>query len=180
MSVLQPWVERLSFMQQSVLMTSLRGPDGLHKDHISKLLIRWLRRCVLYSAFDNAILSVPYDRGARQGGSFTGASLAYKPSYDKPFEAAASWQEDMHGVVREYLRHVDETPHHFQLHFMHAAEIIGYCHPEERIRRWWHECYRELVNDMHLYVESEEQMMERLGDNEGAWRARESVTARQP
>jgi hypothetical protein len=179
-SVMQPWVQRLSWMQQSVLLTSLRGPDGLRKDHISKLLIRWLRRCVLYSAFDRCILDRPYDRAERRGGSFTGASLAFKPSYDRPFEASPSWQEDMHDLVRNYLRHVDEMPHHFQLHFMHAAEIIGYCHPDETIRRWWHECYRELVNDLHLFPEGSADMMARLGDDETAWRARESVSARHP
>ena len=43
--VLQPWVLNLTYMQQSVLITSVRGPDGIRKDHVAKLLLRWLRRC---------------------------------------------------------------------------------------------------------------------------------------
>lgn len=180
MGVLQPWVEQLSWMQQSVLLTSLRGPDGIRKDHTSKLLIRWLRRCVVYSAFDRCVLDRPYDRRQRQGGSFTGASLPPSPFYDEPLGDSKSWQDRMHDLVREYLRHVDEMPHHFQLHFMHAAEIIGYCHPDPIIATWWAECYLELVNDMHLHPETREEMMERLGDSETAWRARESVIAKYP
>ena len=37
-SVTQFWVHELTFMQQSVLLTAIRGPDGLPKDHISKTL----------------------------------------------------------------------------------------------------------------------------------------------
>ena len=181
--VLQPWVQGLSMMQQSVLISSLRGPDGLRKDHVSKLLIRWLRRCVLLSAFDRCVLPLPYDVGPPKGGSFTGPSLAYSISFDRPRPGPLdwpTWQEKMHELVKEYLRHVDETPHHFQLHFMHAAEIVGYKHPDADIRLWWLECYRELVNDMHLFPESETAMDKRLGDREEDWRARESVTAAGP
>lgn len=68
MSVFQPWVEKLTFMQQSVLITAVRGPDGIPKDHIVKVLLRWYRRCILYSAFGHKIITDPYTKG---GGSFT-------------------------------------------------------------------------------------------------------------
>lgn len=80
--------------------------------------------------------------------------------------------------ITDYLRHVDELPHHFQLHFMHAAEILGYKHPDSRIRKWWNTTYLRLVNDMHLQPESEERMDKRLGDFEEHWRAAEEVTAK--
>jgi len=32
-SVLQDWVHELTFMQQSVLIAAVRGPDGIRKDH---------------------------------------------------------------------------------------------------------------------------------------------------
>ena len=70
--VLQPWVLNLTYMQQSVLITSVRGPDGIRKDHVAKLLLRWLRRCFLVSAFDGRALTDPVEQG---GGSFTGPSL---------------------------------------------------------------------------------------------------------
>lgn len=156
-SVLQPWVERLTMMQQSVLITSCRGPDGLHKNHISKVLLRWMRRCFLYSAMDRKILDDPYLEG---GGSFTG------PCTMRINEA-----------VDEYLRRTDEIPHHFQLHFMHAAEILGYKHPTDNTRMWWHHTYLRLVKDAHLKPESEEEMDKRLGDNQEDWLASQEVTA---
>jgi hypothetical protein len=57
-------------MQQSVLITGCRGPDTLHKDHIAKVLCRWVRRCFLIRAFDKSIAYSPYTTG---GGSFTAA-----------------------------------------------------------------------------------------------------------
>lgn len=41
----------------------------------------------------------------------------------------------------DYLKYVDELPHHFQLHFMHAAEILGYKHPDDVVRRFWNTTY---------------------------------------
>lgn len=63
-------------------------------------------------------------------------------------------------------------PHHFQVHFMHAAEIVGYKHPDERIRKWWRTTYDYLVNDLHLHPETEDELDKRLGDNREGWLAR--------
>lgn len=38
-SVLQDWVTSLSFMQQSVLIAAMRGPDGVEKMHKSKTAV---------------------------------------------------------------------------------------------------------------------------------------------
>ncbi len=163
-SVLQDWVCGLSFMQQSVLITGCRGPDTLHKDHIAKVLCRWLRRCFLISAFDGRTLHTAYTPG---GGSFTGP--CNYPSVSAP---------DIDEALNEYLRCVDEVPHHFHLHLMHSAEILGFKHPEPVTRSWWLKAYHRMCNDMHLLSESESQMDRRLGDNEGQWRAAEEVTAK--
>ena len=163
-SVLQPWVNDLSLMQQSVLITAVRGPDGLRKDHVAKVLCRWLRRSFLISAFEKAALLDPYQRG---GGSFTGPCNWLNKLGAPSLEAAFD----------EYLRCVDEIPHHFQLHLMHAAEILGYKHPDSEVRDWWHRCYCRIVNDAHLVIESEEAMDKRLGDNEKNWRSAEEVVA---
>ena len=158
MNVLQPWVEDLTLMQQTVLITATRGPDGIQKDHIAKVLLRWYRRCILLSAFDGNIFT---DWSEPGGGSFMGPSTL----------------DNFDDVIDGYLRSVDEIPHHFQLHFMHAVEIIGYCHPFEWYRDWWFNFYKRLVNDAHLNIETKEQMMKRLGDNENDWREAEEVTA---
>ncbi|UPT53327.1 hypothetical protein [Synechococcus phage Ssp-JY38] len=188
-AVQQDWVLRLSHMQQSVLIAAVRAPDGIRKDHPVKVLMRWYRRCVLLSAFDGKPLLDPFTEG---GGSFTGPFTA--SHFDDHLcvrghtwaDLVAAWEEldfggrmnvfdQMRGV---YLRHVDELPHHFQLHFMHAAQIVGYKHNVGWIRNWWLHFYHMIVNDAHLFPESEEQMDKRLGDFEAAWRAREEVTAK--
>jgi len=166
--VLQDWVLELSMMQQSVLLTAVRGPDGIEKNHISKQLLRWYRRCVLYAAFEKRVFSTPYASG---GGSFTG------PSYT-PTALEHDWRPTMSLIVGEYLQHVDELPHHFQLHMMHAAEIIGYKHWDTSISQWWRDTYYRMVEDMHVWPETEAQMDERLGDTFEGWAKRNEEAGR--
>lgn len=176
-SVLQPWVQNLTYMQQGVLVSSVRGPDGMRKDHIAKLLIRWLRRCTLHMAFESAEAKSPVvftDPVAKGGGSFTGPSL---PNHHWNL---LDWRESMMKVLDQYLSTLDEVPHHFQLHFMHASEILGYKHPDDRIREWWNKVYARLANDMHLGPESELQMNFRLGDKMKNWVDCEEVMAKAP
>lgn len=160
MSVLQSWVENLSFMQQTVLLTAIRGPDGMPKYGPVKMLQRWYRRCVLLSAMDGKALTNPY---TSNGGSFTGPSIIKDESLEW------TWEIAMDSLVGEYLKTLDAIPHHFQLHFLHSTEILGYKHPSERIRSWWGRVYLRLVNDMHLHPESEKEMDERLGDSREKW-----------
>jgi hypothetical protein len=212
MIVLQPWLDALPLMQQTVLLTAIRGPDGLPKYGPAKKLLRWYRRCILLSAMDQAILSDPLRSG---GGSFTGPSIdrdvlisafiarrqrddedynqeiiehgeplclsvfddrnPHAIPYDELVDAQLGydgWQPLMNVVVDSYLCHLDAIPHHFQLHFMHAAEILGYKHPVSPTRQWWNAVYLRLVHDMHLYPEPESDMDLRLGDDRAQWLAR--------
>jgi hypothetical protein len=164
--VLQDWVLQLPHMQQTVLLTAIRGPDGSPKYGPVKMLLRWYRRCVLLSAMDGKVLSNPFDVN---GGSFTG------PSMQAPPGDLLDWRPTMDLLVGEYLRLVDALPHHFQLHFMHAAQIVGYRHPNEFIQSWWYRVYIRLVHDMHVHPETMAEMDKRLGDNRADWLARNDV-----
>jgi hypothetical protein len=167
--VLQDWVLELPFMQQSVLISSIRGADGVIKDHPSKNLMRWLRRCVLLSAFDKRVLDNPYEEG---GGSYTGPSyLTEKKLTDDPLY---KWEDMMDVVVKDFMKSQDSLPLHFYLHVIHASSILGYHHSNERIRNWWNKTYNRLCHDMHLHPETQEELDNRLNDNEKAWRADES------
>lgn len=161
-SVVQDWVASLPMMQQTVLLTAIRGPDGLPKYHPAKWVLRWYRRCILLSALDGKVLTDPIEN---TGGSFTG------PSVDEGAHAT----QQMDQRVTDYLRSLDEVPHHFQLHLLHAVEILGYKHPDDAIRGWWQLVYFRLVHDMHLWPESEEQLDLRLGDTRDGWLARGDV-----
>lgn len=170
-SVTQEWTHRLSFMQQTVLISAVRAPDGMPKYHPVKFLLRWYRRCVLVSSLDGCVITDPFDG---RGGSFMGPS--YYPPSDSDItlqEAIANntWQEALTGRVSEYLQSVDEIPHHAHLHFMHAVQIVGYKHPDADISLFWRETYLRFVNDMHLHPETEEEMDIRLGDDRAEfWR----------
>ena len=157
-AVTQPWTHDLSMMQQTVLLTAIRGPDGSPKYGGAKMLLRWFRRCVLLSAMDGRVLATPCEPN---GGSFTG------PSCEE--NEVDCWGEMMPQHVQEYLRSVDAMPHHFQMHFMHAVEILGYKHPDAEVRLWWHALYLRLVNDFHLHPETEAELDERLGDTRAGW-----------
>jgi hypothetical protein len=155
---MQEWTHALSMMQQTVLITAVRGPDGLPKYGPTKMLLRWYRRCVLLSALDGKVLTDPHVIG---GGSFTGPSIQSL--------SWGEWQAPMMKVVGEYLRELDAIPHHFQMHLMHAIEIVGYKHPVPRIREWWLQVYHRLVNDLHLHPETEAELDRRLGDTREGW-----------
>lgn len=166
-SVLQLWVMELPMMQQTVLLTAVRGPDGSPKYGPVKMLLRWYRRCVLLSAMDGRALTNPYENN---GGSFTGPSLALVDGADPRAPTRwPAWEASMQELVSEYLRATDALPHHFQMHFMHAVEILGYKHPNTRIRMFWRATYDRLARDLHLTPETESAMDERLGDRRDGW-----------
>ena len=152
-SVIQDWVSSLTLMQQTVLLTAIRGPDGLRKESPAKPLLRAYRRVILLSAMDGRVLSSPYDLG---GGSFTGP---------------CTHEDGLIGVMIDFIKGVDEYPHHFLLHVIHAAEIVGYKHPDPSVREVWSEFYFALCTDAHMNPESELQLDQRLGDCEEGWRA---------
>lgn len=166
-SVWQSWTFELSFMQQTVLATAVRGPDGLPKYGGVKMLLRWYRRCVLVSSLDGEVLTNPHDD---RGGSFMGPSYKHTDEYWRGGTLPPSpWQVSMNNILSDYLRELDAVPHHFQLHLLHSFEIVGYKHPDFEIRKWFREAYERLVLDMHLWPETEEQLDERLNDTRAGW-----------
>jgi hypothetical protein len=126
------------------------------------MLLRWFRRCVLISALDGVVLDNPADP---RGGSFTGPSL----TFDDIKYSREGWVRDMQTHVTEYIRNLDAIPAHFQHHFMHSIQILGYKHPDLPIRNFWRQTYYRLVKELHLGPESEADMDARLADNREAW-----------
>lgn len=172
----QEWVCCLPIMQQSVLFAAVRGPDGIRKNHPVKAILRWYRRCILLSAFDGKALNDPFEPG---GGDFTGpfderqlVHYFHDAPHPASLKAKGLVKKVWAKVQEKYLAHVDELPHHFQLHLMHAAQIVGCHHPDDNIRLWWKTFYLKIVNDAHLHPESDEEMNRRLGDNPDDWKAR--------
>ncbi len=137
-SVLRPWVEGLTFQMQALLLTAMRGPDENNKFNAAKALIRYLRGVVIKPAGD------------------------WKMENDNDF----MWGDyDQFGkYVDEFFQDHDEYPHHFIMHLVHCAEVIGYKHTDNTIRTYWIHVYFLACDAFHMNPEPEEQMDERLND----------------
>jgi hypothetical protein len=170
-SVVQPWVADLPLMQQSVLLTAVRGPDGLPKYHAVKYILRWYRRCILLSSFMGEVIDNPV---VSDGGSFLGPSV-FTDDKMRVGLLPHQWAVAMIDRATDYIRSLDEVPHHFQLHLMHSAEIVGYKHPTPTTAAWWLDFYNRLAHDMHLWPETEEQLDRRLSDTREGWLERGDV-----
>jgi len=65
--------------------------------------------------------------------------------------------------VKQFLWDLDRYPMHFIMHTAHAAEIVGFKHPDEAVRTWWLTFYQNVVKALHLTPETEAQLDVRLG-----------------
>lgn len=178
--VLQPWTWTLSFMQQSVLISGIRGCDGIAKFHKAKTVVKFYRRVILLSAFDRKALTDPFAPG---GGSFTGP-VADQPAWlastkdttppDAWAGALHTWRCDvLQKIADDFVDSRDDLPAHYTGHMRLAFEIVGYKHPDEVIRDYFGELYERLSLAHHLWPETVEQMDERLSDDIEAWKQRE-------
>lgn len=147
-SVQPAWCRELPIQQQSVLFLAARGPDGIAKAHPCKDVVRAYRGTVLVAARYGRPLEWGEDS---VGDDFMDLSL---------LSDDVAWAE----VVRKFFRHHDELPHHYLMHLAHGAQIIGYKHPDQRIRQRWRLFYELIVHDLHLHPEAEADMDYRLND----------------
>jgi len=145
--VFPEWMFDLPFQQQSVLVLALRGPDNIRKHHPMKEIQRHYRGTVLKAARYGRLLEM-----GEPADSFMGLGA---------FSSLSEWKR----AIKEYLNTIDELPHHFHMHLMHGAEILGYKHPDPDIRSFWSFFYVTCCDDAHLpNPESEQEMDARLSD----------------
>ncbi len=142
--ILQEWVARLGLRHQGVLVSSIRGCDTAPKNDPSKRLTRVLRGLILNTHCEN-----PHD--AR---SFIEPMAADEAVTQVPL------------VIAAFCDVVDQCPHHFVMHAVHAIEVIAYKHPSPVIRDIWTWAYFDLAHRLHLSPETEEQLDCRLNADE--------------
>lgn len=145
-SVQPLWCLALPVQQQSVLLLGARGPDGIAKAHPCKRIQRAYRACVLVAA--------------RYGRSLAWAEKADTFMCLQEFSDELQWLN----ALTEFFKHADDLPHHFYMHLVHGAEILGYKHPDERFRAKWRDFYGRCVKEFHLIPETEIEMDARLSD----------------
>lgn len=137
-SLLRPWVATLTLQAQGVLLSALRGPDGMPKDGPAKAAARALRATIVHNAREVG----PDDVYMGDG---TGMCTS--------------------GEVDLFFSGLDALPLHWYHHFVHAAEIVGYLHPNPEIRRFWNDVYARAVESLHLSPEPADAMRKRLWRN---------------
>jgi hypothetical protein len=137
-TVLHDWVCSLTFQMQALLLTAMRGPDENNKYNAAKAIIRYLRGVVIKPAGD-------WHR--KNDNDFMWGDYRIFLGYANTF-----WQDH------------DEYPHHFIMHLVHCAEVVGYKHPDAAISKYWLEFYKESCHAFHMNPETEEQMDNRLND----------------
>ncbi len=139
-SVIQDWVaEQCTWKQQAVLLTAIRGCDGVLKEDPSKAVVRQFRQAILRKA-DNR-------EGPASGGFMT---------------HSISWDWDQ--ISDAFLENMDHYPMHWLMHFAHACEIVGYKHPQDHLQNHFSWLYLEIVRALHLQPETEKQLDARLRD----------------
>lgn len=148
-SVLHEWVHALTFQMQALLLTAMRGPDENNKYNAAKAIIRYLR---------GAICKPAGDWNGKNNNDFMWGEYVQEiqstPVRVELFQkyADAFWQDH------------DEYPHHFIMHLVHCAEVVGYKHPEASINMWWSRFYLDACDAFHMNEETEEEMDKRLND----------------
>lgn len=146
LSVQPQWMTTLPLQMQSVLLLAARGPDNVAKHHPCKNVVRAYRGTVLVAAARKRTLE-----WGEKADSFM--------SLDR-FADSKLWRED----IRMFFEVIDSLPHHYLMHLMHGAEILGYKHPDRRFADHWFQLYYDMCNDMHLPYEREAELNLRLND----------------
>lgn len=133
--VVKEWIQDLTWKQQTVLLTAIRGCDNRPINDPVKPIIQEYRSIILYDA-------APTEE----------SSDGFMNQYTDE-------------ELDNFLNHVDEYPVHWFTHFMHAVEIIGYKHPNNEIKNRWNKLYTKLCEDgLKVSTEDENQLDERLKD----------------
>lgn len=131
----QPWVAFLPWKQQGTLFVALRGPDTGGTE-LTKPIVRWLRMLVLRNAAPHRAFAHP---------------------------SKTHWKT-VEEIVTENPYAFDYLPIHFFSHLKNALEVVGYSHPDDKIRARAHAGYVDLCKYLHDTPETREEMLERLKD----------------
>lgn len=151
LSILQPWAAQLGLRHQGVLVSAVRGCDSVPREDPIKQLVRYYRACLLR---------------AHCGDAAKASSFMIEVANGQEFAALSD----------PVLKSMDHYPLHYILHFIHAAQIMGYKSPSNRLsRQWWRDFYHRACRKLHLNPETWEQLDERLNADEQTFGAQQNV-----
>jgi hypothetical protein len=73
-------------------------------------------------------------------------------------------EDQLMNSIKTFFEDLDHYPLHFVMHLAHSIEIIGYEHPDEKVREFWSSFYFDFCHTIHVAPESKETMEKRLRD----------------
>lgn len=158
-SVLKQWVMTLPLMQQALLCSAIRGPDGMGKYNNAKVIVRYLRGAILVSARGAIFCDgrIEYSDESIANGPFM---INLTDLYIRPNDGREASKFDYE--VLNLLSDWDAHPMHFLMHLIHSAQVIGYKHPNENVRNGWSLFYERACDAFHMGLESEQDMDKRM------------------
>jgi hypothetical protein len=151
-SIVQDWVCSLGLRYQGVLVAAVRGCDTAPRHDTSKVLQR-IYRCEILNAHVG------------------------DPAKSKSFILKADIPTTQK-KMQEFLDDCDHYPHHYAMHIFHAAEIVGYKHPDLERRDLWNSFYASACKKLHVKPESEDELRARLEAPEGKFEAAQKPAVR--
>lgn len=147
MLAVQPWLGNLTVQQQTVLLLACRGFDGTVKHSSVKPFTRTIRAHVLIAA--------TYGRPWTEEDGYNDFMTLDYIAHDRSWGA----------IGDDFFKEWDSFNVHAALHFLHAAEILGYKLPRLVYRERWNKFYKYTAKEcLHMIPETEEQMDYRLND----------------
>lgn len=148
-SVLQDWVMELPLRAQGTLLTGIRGCDLAPKNPLN---IEERYGC-----------STGENTPERSLSAFLRFSIL-NAADQREVDVCGAWFKSTPPFQWKpsQLMHY---PLHWYSHIMHCFEVVAYCHPNDSIKEYAFDIYRRMVHSLHLNIESEYQMMERLTED---------------
>ena len=135
-SAVENWLSLIPEGQQVLVLLALRSCDSLGIDDPSSIIVRELRKTALRCQIPTVCNINDLD----------------KDNEDRDFRKLVT------KMVADYAKY----PINFYKRLMHAAMVIGYKHPDIKVKKRWFDVYSRMARPLHLHIESEEDLDNRL------------------
>lgn len=148
-SVLQDWVMYLPLREQGTLLTGVRGCDLAPK--------------IIDCIDERYGCSTGEGSSERQLVAFLRYCIM-NPADEREIDIKGAFFQSRPPINWKPSQ-FGHYPEHWYAHIMHCFEVVGYRHPTDNLAYEAFKIYERLVKNLHLNVETKEQMIERLSED---------------
>lgn len=130
-SIIANWISDLPYKQQALLFMSLRNCDIVDFDDPSRILIHEIRKVIFKSSI---------------------------PVQDIDEISKENEDRDFRKLVIKVCINSNKYPMNFYKSLAITSAILGYHHPEFKIKKRWFDVYVKLAQKLNLHIESIEDL----------------------